>query len=285
MKRKIETSLLRAVEQLPQPDYELVVKAPVQRMEVHDYVTRQEVALFRRTSRRWIPAVALALCALVLCGGMAIYVQFFQVYSVVDLRVNPAFAIELNRRDQVCSVQPLTDDAKPILEGRSYRGWSLDAVVGALVDELTTKGYLDTSDDRVDVAVNSKSASHGRELREQVESVLTSRISALPSPAVTPPSPAPSQSLPPQTNPNPPATGQTTASPFTVPDWMSLPLDRNGVEQLLLSWVPDAVVQELKLDNDDGIWYYEIKYWNGAGDKYEMDINAQTGEVLKWELD
>ena len=34
MKRKIETSLRRAMDQLPQPDYWTVAEAPVQKMEV-----------------------------------------------------------------------------------------------------------------------------------------------------------------------------------------------------------------------------------------------------------
>ena len=54
MKRKIETSLRRAMDQLPQPDYWTVAEAPVQKMEVHDYVTRQDVSV-RPVRRRALP--------------------------------------------------------------------------------------------------------------------------------------------------------------------------------------------------------------------------------------
>ena len=162
MKEKIEASLRRAAEQLPQPDFKVVADTPVQPLEVHDYVTRQEPLPRRRPFR---PAAALALCVLALCVGLWSYFQFFQVYSVVDLRVNPAFAIELDRRDQVKAVNALNEDAAPILEGRSYRGWSLEATVEALLDDLWAGGYLDGGDAQVDVAVNSKSADHGRVLR------------------------------------------------------------------------------------------------------------------------
>ena len=102
MKRKIETSLRRAMDQLPQPDYWTVAEAPVQKMEVHDYVTRQDVSV-RPVRRRALP-LALAACALALAVGLYSYFRFFQIYSVVDLTVNPSFALALNRGDQVRNV-------------------------------------------------------------------------------------------------------------------------------------------------------------------------------------
>ena len=117
MKEKIETALRRAAEQLPQPDFQVMADTPVQPLEVHDYVTRQEFLPPRRRVRP--AAAALVLCALLLCAGLWVYFQFFQIYTVVDLRVNPSFAIELDRRDQVRTVRALTEDAQPILEGRS----------------------------------------------------------------------------------------------------------------------------------------------------------------------
>ena len=178
MNQKIEHSLRRAVGQLPRPDYQAVAQAPVQRMEVHDYVTRQEMVV-RPSRPRLLAAVVLAVCVLALCVGLTVYFQFFQIYSVVDLRVNPAFAIQLNRQDQVRGVQALNDDAEPILEGRSYKGWALEAVVSALVDDLIVNGYLDAEGDKVDVAVNSQSAEHSRELRSYVEGLLDQRLAGL----------------------------------------------------------------------------------------------------------
>ena len=68
MKEKIEASLRRAAEQLPQPDFKAVADTPVQPLEVHDYVTRQEPLPRRRPFRP--AAAALALCVLALCVGL-----------------------------------------------------------------------------------------------------------------------------------------------------------------------------------------------------------------------
>ena len=309
MKEKIEASLRRAAEQLPQPDFKAVADTPVQPLEVHDYVTRQEPLPRRRPFR---PAAALALCVLALCVGLWSYFQFFQVYSVVDLRVNPAFAIELDRRDQVKGVNALNEDAQPILEGRSYRGWSLEATVEALLDDLWAGGYLDGGDAQVDVAVNSKSADHGRVLREEVEALIDAKLSSLTEgaedvpetapptdtiPVTTPPAATPpAVTTPPRTTPPPSTPAATTpAVPSQTPSAPPPVSDPPAASGQVLSWdqvqaivtgrLPDAVFEEIKLDEDDDRLIYEVKFWDAAGEEYEAELDACTGEILKWERD
>lgn len=310
MKEKIEASLRRAAEQLPQPDFKAVADTPVQPLEVHDYVTRQEPLPRRRPFRP--AAAALALCVLALCVGLWSYFQFFQVYSVVDLRVNPAFAIELDRRDQVKGVNALNEDAQPILEGRSYRGWSLEATVEALLDDLWAGGYLDGDGAQVDVAVNSKSADHGRVLREEVEALIDAKLSSLSEgaeedpetapptdtiPVTTPPAATtPAVTTPAGTTP-PPSTpaGTTPAVPSQAPSAPPPVSDPPAASGQVLSWdqvqaivtsrLPDAVFEEIKLDEDDDRLIYEVKFWDAAGEEYEAELDACTGEILKWERD
>ena len=321
MKEKIEASLRRAAEQLPQPDFHAVADTPVQPLEVHDYVTRQEPLPRRRPFRP--AAAALALCVLALCVGLWSYFQLFQVYSVVALRVNPAFAIELDRRDQVKAVNALSEDAGPILEGRSYRGWSLDATVEALLDDLWAGGYLDGGGAQVDVAVNSKSADHGRVLREEVEALIDAKLSSLTegveedpetvlptaaipadtppaattpavtTPAVTTPPPAttPAVTAPAVTTPPPATTPAVTAPAVTTPPVSDPPaasgqvLGWEQVQAIVTGRLPDAVFEEIQLDEDDGRLLYEVKFWDAAGEEYEAELDAFTGEILKWERD
>ena len=314
MKEKIEASLRRAAEQLPQPDFKAVADTPVQPLEVHDYVTRQEPLPRRRPFR---PAAALALCVLALCVGLWSYFQFFQVYSVVDLRVNPAFAIELDRRDQVKAVNALNEDAAPILEGRSYRGWSLEATVEALLDDLWAGGYLDGGDAQVDVAVNSKSADHGRVLREEVEALIDAKLSSLtagaeedpetapptdtipvttPPAATTPAVTTPAGTTPPPSTPaattpaatTPAVPSQTPSAPPPVSDPPAASgqvLSWDQVQAIVTGRLPDAVFEEIKLDEDDDRLIYEVKFWDAAGEEYEAELDACTGEILKWERD
>ena len=297
MKRKIETSLRRAMDQLPQPDYWTVAEAPVQKMEVHDYVTRQDVSV-RPVRRRALP-LALAACALALAVGLYSYFRFFQIYSVVDLTVNPSFALALNRGDQVRNVTALNGDAEAILEGRSYRGWTLEATVENLLDGLAAQGYLTSADDAVDVAVNSKDADHGRALRETVERCVAEKLSGFSQPDVPAPSPTSGTVATPVPTPiatpysppvpTPAATPVPTPAPTPAPTptpspQPTDPLSEEAVGDILRQRLPEAVLKELELDEDDGRWIYEAKLRHGDL-KYEIELDAFTGEILKWEED
>ena len=297
MKRKIETSLRRAMDQLPQPDYWTVAEAPVQKMEVHDYVTRQDVSV-RPVRRRALP-LALAACALALAVGLYSYFRFFQIYSVVDLTVNPSFALALNRGDQVRNVTALNGDAEAILEGRSYRGWTLEATVENLLDGLAAQGYLTSADDAVDVAVNSKDADHGRALRETVERCVAEKLSGFSQPDVPAPSPTsgtvatpvPTPIATPYSTPvpTPAATPVPTPAPTPAPTptpspQPTDPLSEEAVGDILRQRLPEAVLKELELDEDDGRCIYEAKLRHGDLN-YEIELDAFTGEILKWEED
>ena len=297
MKRKIETSLRRAMDQLPQPDYWTVAEAPVQKMEVHDYVTRQDVSV-RPVRRRALP-LALAACALALAVGLYSYFRFFQIYSVVDLTVNPSFALALNRGDQVRNVTALNGDAEAILEGRSYRGWTLEATVENLLDGLAAQGYLTSADDAVDVAVNSKDADHGRALRETVERCVAEKLSGFSQPDVPAPSPTsgtvatpvPTPIATPYSTPvpTPAATPVPTPAPTPAPTptpspQPTDPLSEEAEGDILSQRLPEAVLKELELDEDEGRWIYEDKLRHGDL-KYEIELDAFTGEILKWEED
>lgn len=279
MNDKIETSLRRAAEQLPQPDFQAMADIPVQPLEVHDYVTRQEFLPPRR--RFPLAAAALVICALVICAGLWAYFQFFQVYSVVDLRVNPAFAIELDRRDQVKSVNALSEDARPILEGRSYQGWDLETTVEALLDDLWAGGYLGDGA-QVDVAVNSKSADHGRDLREEVDEIIAEKLQELSSGTALPPTDT--GNAPVSTPPVSEAPASHAPTVSTAPSSGGM-LTRDEVQAIVIDRLPGASFEEVKLDEDDGNMIYEVKFRDTAGAEYEADLDAFTGEILKWEKD
>lgn len=279
MNDKIETSLRRAAEQLPQPDFQAMADIPVQPLEVHDYVTRQEFLPPRR--RFPLAATTLVICALVICAGLWAYFQFFQVYSVVDLRVNPAFAIELDRRDQVKSVNALSEDARPILEGRSYQGWDLETTVEALLDNLWAGGYLGDGA-QVDVAVNSKSADHGRDLREEVDEIIAEKLEELSGGTAL--SPTDTGNAPVSTPPVSEAPASHAPTVSTAPSSGEM-LTRDEIQAIVTDRLPGASFEEVKLDEDDGKMIYEVKFWDIAGAEYEADLDAFTGEILKWEKD
>ena len=57
------------------------------------------------------------------------------------------------------------------------------------------------------------------------------------------------------------------------------------MEAIVQARTPGAQLSELKLDEDDGRLIYELKYWDSSWVEYEMDLDAYTGTILKWERD
>lgn len=310
-RKKLEHALCRAVEDLPRPGLDAVSGPPVVRMEVHDYITRP-ASPDPRLRRRRLASLAAAVCLLAVIAGAAVWTQFFQIYSTVELTVNPHFSIHLSRRDQVRAVDGVNDDAQALLEGRSYRGWTLEATVNSLMDELTLKGYLLTAADQVDVLAASKSLPHAQELREEVEALVAAKLSGLDAPEPEPaPSPEPTPSVTAAPAPTPsPSVGDTPApavpvspavppspspavSPAPVPTpaptptpapIQPQPLTEADVESMVRALFPDGKIQKIKLDEDDGVSYYEVMLKDGK-EKIDLEIDAYTGEVLDLDYD
>lgn len=63
-------------------------------------------------------------------------------------------------------------------------------------------------------------------------------------------------------------------SRISIDDAMSIALERVSGE-----------VVKAKLDTADGLLIYEVDIINRQGVKYEVEINAQTGEIIKLERD
>lgn len=264
MKRNIEASLRRAVEVLPQPDYFEVSSQPVQPMEVHDYITRQE-APSPVLRRRRVLSLAACACVLALIVGAVSYLQFFQVYSWVTLQVNPSFYIQLNRQDKIRSIEGANGDARDLLEGRSYQGWTLDAAVGALMDEMAAKGYLSGPESGVTYSVGGRSPEHAETLRLSLSALVSAKLDALPAPA------EPTTPLPPEPSAAPPGQMLTQAE----------------LEAVVQSHAPGAVCHHVKLEQDDDApsgYLYEVEVKDGHT-KYEAELDAYSGEILKWEED
>lgn len=71
-----------------------------------------------------------------------------------------------------------------------------------------------------------------------------------------------------------PATNQTTNNIISAEEAQNIALNKTGGGYLVKS----------ELDHDDHILVYEIEIKNGHYE-YEIDINASTGEILKYEQD
>ena len=137
------------------------------------------------------------------------------------------------------------------------------------------------------MAVNSKSADHGRDLREDLEEFITQKLSGLgsgntqvhmestPSPQVTQPAPTTPAASTPSSAPSAPVSNTSGQDVMT---W-------DEAKAIVTARLPEAQFDEIKLDDDDGRLIYELKFRDGNRVEYEADLDAITGEILKWEKD
>lgn len=270
-KRDIEGALRRTGESMPGAQWDVVSQTPVQRMEVHDSITLQPF-IRRRNGKTLLVA---ALLALILCAGTAgvWWRNNLMVYSTLYVEVNPAFAIALNRGDRVLSVEARNEDAEVLLEGRSYRDWSLEAALGGLVDDLAAAGYVGAAGD-IQLRVESHSDDRAKVLELEAAAMVAEHLAE-------PLAPAPTQT--PVADPQ----VSTPVVPDAVHHGAEMPkgseqLSPRQVREVIWTQVPDACIEKVELDEDDGVWYYEVEF-TSDGVECEVEIHAISGEILVWE--
>ena len=61
-------------------------------------------------------------------------------------------------------------------------------------------------------------------------------------------------------------------------------IGKDRAKEIALAKAPGAVLVEIELDEDDGVWKYEGELRKGY-QEYEFEIDATTGSVLKWKED
>ena len=61
-------------------------------------------------------------------------------------------------------------------------------------------------------------------------------------------------------------------------------IGKDKAKEIALAKAPGAVLVEIELDEDDGVWKYEGELRKGY-QEYEFEIDAKTGSVLKWKED
>jgi hypothetical protein len=157
----IEQSLRRAV-RLQVPDvYSRVANQPV-RKDIEPFVP---AAAKRRSGLAWSIAASLMSLALFVFGA---WFMLLRVDSTIDLDVNPSIEIQINRLERVISLQPINEDAIPIVSGIGYRNLRLDQVLNAVVGSMYYHGYLESPESAILITVDNNDSQRASELELSV---------------------------------------------------------------------------------------------------------------------
>lgn len=318
-KQEIETRLNRALSRETPDVLSRVLSAHEQEEKIVELNQVQQSAKKRIPWPIWAVSAAAVLALAV--GGVWGLTGAYGADSLISIDVNPSIELTTNRHERVLRVNALNDDAGRILDGMDLKGTDLHVAVNALIGSMVKNGYIDEVRNSVLVSVDSKNSSRAAALQEELASDIQQALeqSAI-SAAVLKQSveededlrslaqqygiSAGKASLIQQLTRQDPSLSlddlagmnindlsllalskdpdiQNTLS-GTVSDKAYIGLDR--AREIALARQPGGSLREIGFDFEDGKPVYEGELLYG-GREYEFDIDAVTGEILKWKDD
>lgn len=318
-KQEIETRLNRALSRETPDVLSRVLSAYEQEEKI---VELNQVQQSVKKKSHWpIWAVSAAAALVLAVAGAWGLTGAYGTDSLISIDVNPSIELTTNRREKVLKVTALNDDAGQILDGMDLKGADLHVAVNALIGSMVKNGYIDEVRNSVLVSVDSKNSGRAAALQDELAADIQQALehSAI-SAAVLKQSVAEDEdlrslaqqygisagkaSLIQQLSRQDPTLGldqlagmnindlsllalskdpeiQNTLS-GTVSDKAYIGLDR--AKEIALAKQPGGSLREIGFDLEDGkpVYEGELLY---EGREYEFDIDAVTGEILKWKDD
>jgi len=141
--KKLQQHLNKALQQAPIDLLDSIKSQQVNKLEMHDHVTRQQNS--RGIQKQWKPILALGSVAALFFIVVLGWLQAPAVDSIVYLDVNPSFEIVVDRNERVVNLQSKTEDGQMLVEEIDYKNKDLSVVTEELLNEMVIKGFLDVS--------------------------------------------------------------------------------------------------------------------------------------------
>jgi uncharacterized membrane protein YkoI len=142
--QKIEHHIYRAIEQAPVDLCSKIKSQPVDKLENHDFITRQDTQ--QDSKRYWKPLMAFgSMAAVFLIIFVGWWTQYNPVDSVIYLDVNPSIQILVDKNEQVVDLKTLKAGDAALITNIDYKGKNLYWVAEQLLDVLIAEGYIDES--------------------------------------------------------------------------------------------------------------------------------------------
>ena len=123
----------------------------------------------RTFSLRHLAGIAAAFVLLI--GGMAGFQTYranYSVASTVSLDVNPSIEIQVNKKEEVLSVNPRNEDARIVVGDMDFKGSNLDVAINALIGSMLRNGYLNELANSILISVDNQDPAKSAELQEHL---------------------------------------------------------------------------------------------------------------------
>ncbi len=262
---------------------------------------------------------ALAACLCLFFFGF--YSPNYLPYGTVYLTINPELEMTLSKNGRVLFLEPLNGDGAALIHDYEYKGKDRDEVIRELIDLSVENEYLsdggkvalsissknlewseklcseitDNSDDIYGKNYTSKieessdntivfTVSKGDEEHEQNTSSTenTSENSSAPTESTTAPTSAPTE----ETSAAQESTSAPTYAPTENTSAQSSFISDSRAKEIAFAHSgidpSSAVIEKVELEEDDGIWEYEVEFKSGSVE-YKYKINAANGNIIDFE--
>ncbi len=317
-RKELENRLKQAVyEQTPDVLPQILSARKMERGKVID-MTKNFENKKKHTVRNWAIGAAAALVLAV--GAYTGYQYQFAVDTAVSIDVNPSIQLEVNRSEKVLSANALNEDAEVLLEGMELKGTNLKTAVNAVIGSMVQNGYLTDDTNSILLTVDNSDPAKQQALQKELTEGINASLKELSvSGSVFSQSLTATEELEAIAAKYGISQGKaywiqklckadSTLSPDVLAalsindlallgeardlsddDYIGIADDSAyiGTEkasQIAVEKAGGGEVVKIEMDLDDGVMVYE-------GDlvkdnvKYEFDIDATTGKILKWETD
>lgn len=140
--KEIKQRLENSIKEAPLDLLAMIQDAPIQKMQTHDDITRQEKG---RTPRpRLRPLTLGASVIMLLIIAISGWYQFtMSPEARIYFDVNPGVEIVMNRREKVIDLIGINRQGEALAEAIDYRGEALETVQNRILEEMVTKNILE----------------------------------------------------------------------------------------------------------------------------------------------
>ena len=277
-----------------------------------DYETGQTVDYVVELSKKpKIPAVykyiggfaALAACLCLFFFGF--YSPNYLPYGTVYLTINPELEMTLSKNGRVLFLEPLNGDGAALIHDYEYKGKDRDEVIRELIDLSVENEYL-SDGGKVALSISSKNLEwseklcseimdnsddiSGRDYTSKIEessdNTVIFTVSKSNSEQQPPSTSAPTENTSEETSAAQESTSAPTYAPTENTSAQSSFISDSRAKEIAFAHSgidpSSAVIEKVELEEDDGIWEYEVEFKSGSVE-YKYKINAANGNIIDFE--
>lgn len=319
---RILDSLKKTVESAPIDILDEIKANQPPKMTEHDDITRQGS---HRTSSRGKLMVPFGIIAAVFMGlFMNWQVMYVWADSQVYLDVNPSIEMTTNRKEQVIGLKGLNADGAALVEGLEFKGRPITEVTESVLDRMVEASYITEQEKYMLLSVFNKDSSTADRQKQELDAFIHEYLNNREiTPIVLNINLAGAEvedaaddldisagvrQLVRQMREQDPSLDPARLMNMTLHDLVELTkgkgidltrvtesqdfevieedfardgwIDREEAMQIALERVGGGTIEDY--DFDDGSYEFEIVF---AGQEYELEINAYTGEITDFQSD